>query len=88
MILIRLNFNYSYNAEEELEIQRQQEYSGFGEKIAANDNQLGAQQRKPQVQTISPSQESQPTELNVSYDETSTDDINKTPSPLLEEVEV
>ena len=87
-ILIKLYINFEYNAEEELEIQRQQEYSGFGEKITANDNQFGAQQRKPQVQTISPPQESKPTELNDSYEEISTVDIIKTPTPPVEEVEV
>ena len=74
--------------DEELEIQRQQEYSGFGEKISTNHNQIASQPKKPQVQTLPPSQENQQTESNVSYQEKPTDIVNDISSVISEEIEV
>ena len=83
-----INIYLCTNADEELEIQRQQEYSGFGEKITTNNNEIVSQPKKPQVQTLPPSQENQRTEPNVSYQEKTTDIVNEISSVVSEEIEV
>ena len=88
LLLIITVLQIDVKAEEELEIQRQQEYSGFGEKISTKENQLGAQNRKPQAQTIPPFKEIQTTESSISYQEKTPETVNEISSTPFEEIEV
>ena len=89
---IQLTSKYqNHYSAEELEIQRQQEYSGFGEKIPSSENQFDVKQKNPpQEQALHPqrSEEKHSTEQSYSYKEQSTDIIDTTTSVPLEEIEV